>query len=123
MSSQQSVVAVYKLFREDSTPAILTINRIPEANIRSSYTSHSFLGPIYDFLLSHCQQRLIYYVSEIVPVVATAEIAGWLQIEEGTPLVSFEETGFNEENRPVLTATSYFRDDLLRLKLIRRQPG
>ena len=38
-----------------------------------------------------------------------------------TALLSFEEIGFNQDHSPIIKATSYFRDDVLRLRLIRRQ--
>jgi GntR family transcriptional regulator len=122
MAEGEPIIVVYKLFKEDDTPVILTINRIPVAQILSPYEQETFTAPIYQFLMSHCQQRLAYYVSEIIPMISTGNVAQWLDVEKGSPLITFDETGFNDANQPVLTATSYFRDDLLRLKLIRRQP-
>ena len=60
-------------------------------------------------------------MTDIVPVVAQGETAVLLQIAPGTPLVSFDETGYNEANEPIVKAYSYFRDDLLRLRLLRRR--
>ena len=49
--------------------------------------------------------------------------AEMLGIETGTAAISFEEIGFDQMNEPVVRASSVFRDDLLRLRLIRRKPG
>ncbi len=38
-----------------------------------------------------------------------------------TPALNFEEIGFDQDNEPVVKATSFFRDDLLRFRLIRRK--
>jgi hypothetical protein len=38
-----------------------------------------------------------------------------------TALLCLEEIGYNPDNEPIIKANSYFRDDLLRLRLIRRQ--
>jgi DNA-binding GntR family transcriptional regulator len=48
-------------------------------------------------------------------------VANYLQLAAGTPLIKFDETGYNEDNEPILKAYSYFRDDLLRLRLLRRR--
>ncbi len=41
----------------------------------------------------------------------------------GTLGLSFIEVGFDQNNEAVVHATSYFRDDLLRFRLIRRKAG
>jgi len=58
-----------------------------------------------------------------VPVQLADEQAERLGVEDGTLAVSFDEVGFDQDNEPVVRATSYFRDDLLRFRLIRRRPG
>jgi len=116
-----SLLTVHKLFNEDETPVILTVNQIPTTLIKKAYTIDDFCSPVYEFLWEKCRQQLSYYISEIVPLMAGAEIAGWLGINAGMPLITFQETGYNDSNQPILIAQSYFRDDLLRLKLIRRK--
>jgi DNA-binding GntR family transcriptional regulator len=53
--------------------------------------------------------------------LADAKLIEILRLPSPTPLISLEEVGYNELNEPILTASSYFRDDLLRLRLIRRK--
>jgi len=48
-------------------------------------------------------------------------MAATLQIKSGVPLLSFDETGYNNESEPILKACSFFRDDLLRFRLLRRR--
>jgi DNA-binding GntR family transcriptional regulator len=55
-----------------------------------------------------------------VPVSASKHLANMLGIPMQTPLISLEEIGYNDEIEPILWAKSYFRDDLLRFRLIRR---
>ena len=57
------------------------------------------------------------------PVVLTGEPAEVLGAAEGTPALCFEEIGFDQDNTPIVRSTSYFRDDLLRFRLIRRRAG
>jgi GntR family transcriptional regulator len=115
------VVTIQKLFLADEQPVILTINHLPVEIITFSYTRADFNLPMYQFLPQFCQQHLAYYLSEIVPLNASAELAEILHIQPGRALLCFDEIGYNQDNLPILKAYSYFRDDLLRLRLIRRE--
>lgn len=112
---------VEKLFFEDDNPVILTQNYIPQALISRDFQPEDCQLPIYDFAEICCEQQLAYYLSEIVPVLAGEKIGTALHISAQTPLISFEEVGYNSDNQPILKSTSFFRDDLLRFRLIRRQ--
>lgn len=112
---------IEKLFFEDDNPVILTRNYIPKKHLSHDFLENDCQRPIYDFVEICCEQRLAYYLSEIVPVLAGKQIGSVLHIPAQTPLLSFEEVGYNTENRPILKSTSYFRDDLLRFRIMRRQ--
>lgn len=115
------LVTVEKLFLEDQEPVILAINQVPERLLAESLNASVWSEPVYEVLSKYGQQRLSYYLSEIVPVMAGEELAHTLHVEPNKPLISFTEVGFNDENEPILLATSFIRDDLLRLRLIRRK--
>jgi GntR family transcriptional regulator len=121
LDGDAEVVSVEKLFLEDDEPVILTLNQVPARLVPETAMEEDWVPPIYEFLLTHAHQRLNYYLSEIVPVTVSEELAGILHVEPGKALISFAEIGYNEENEPILRTNSYFRDDLLRLRLIRRQ--
>lgn len=114
------LLVIKKIFLADAQPVILAYNHIPVNLITQSYSEADFRNPIYEFLWAN-GQHLAYYVSEIVPMLTTAELAQILHIRPNLPLVSFAEVGYNDNNEPIIKSTSCFRDDLLRLRLIRRQ--
>jgi GntR family transcriptional regulator len=116
------VLVIEKIFREDDAPVVLTRNRIPAALLTGRERRGDEM-PIYEFLEEYCGRHLAYYVSEIVPVALTADQARKLEVKRGTVALSFDEVGFDQNNEPVVHATSYFRDDLLRFRLIRRKAG
>jgi GntR family transcriptional regulator len=122
LTEGEEVVVIEKVFLEDSTPVVLTRNRIPASLLDDSSAKRDEL-PIYEYLEEYCDRRLSYYVSEIVPVAFDAEQATKLGVDEGTVGLSFVEVGYDQNNEAVLHATSYFRDDLLRFRLIRRKAG
>jgi GntR family transcriptional regulator len=122
LGEDDDVLVVEKLFLEDSTPVVLARNRIPTALLDGSPDKNTEL-PVYEYLEKYCDRRLSYYVSEIVPVAFDAEQAKKLGVAKGTVGLSFIEVGFDQNNEPVVHATSYFRDDLLRFRMIRRKTG
>ncbi|MGB3712811.1 MAG: GntR family transcriptional regulator [Candidatus Promineifilaceae bacterium] len=121
LSPGEKLLIVEKLFLEDELPVILAVNRIPEKLIKEPYEAGDLELPIFEFLAQFGQQHLSYYLSEFVPILAGGSIANNLNIASSTPLLSLEEVGYSEENAPILKACSYFRDDLLRLRFIRRK--
>lgn len=121
LEPDEPVLAVQKLFLADGEPVILSVNHLPSKIISSSYSRDDFYAPLYKFLANFCQQHLSYYLSEIVPMLAPAWLVDSLHLpRQKTALLSFEEVGYNQENLPIVRACSYFRDDVLRLRLIRR---
>ena len=116
------VMVMEKLFLEDDIPVILTYNRIPARHLRGEATTDRE-EPLYTFIESNSDRRLAYYVSEIIPVALPDVEAGRLEVATGTPAICFEEIAFDQDNEPVAHATSFFRDDLLRFRLIRRNAG
>ncbi len=121
LGPDESLFLITKLFLENAVPVILTRNSIPEQLLTEAYTRDDLSRPLYEFLELFTRQRLAYYVTDIVPVLADEDTAELLKVEPGTPLVSFDEIGYNDSNDPIVKAHSYFRDDLLRLRLLRRR--
>ncbi len=118
------IMRIEKLFLADGQPVILAHNYFAVELLPDSYDDADFHEPIYKILRgngSGSRQQLTYYLSEIVPAIAKPELAEILHIQPNTPLLSFSEIGYNANNKPILKSLSYFRDDLLRLRLIRRQ--
>jgi len=120
LAPDDTVTVIQKLFVEDEEPVIFTENHIPTRICDGSFTSDDFRLPVFQLLETLCRQRLNYFLSEIVPVSANKHLSKMLGIPMRKALISLEETGYNDENEPILWARSYFRDDLLRFRLIRR---
>lgn len=121
IAEEEKMLVIEKLFLENKTPAIFTVNSIPKQLLKESVDEEAARMPVYDFLEAQCQQHLLYYLSEIVPIAADADLASVLDVAPNTALFSFEEIGYNTDNQPVVKAVSYFRDDLIRFRLIRRR--
>lgn len=123
LGSDATVLVIEKLFLEDDEPVMLSINRIPTEIVSEATDNGDESTPVYEYLEAHCDRTLGYYLSEIIPVVIDKTISETLGVPVGTAALSFDEIGYDQNNEPVVRATSYFRDDLLRFRLIRRRTG
>ncbi|MDH3259969.1 MAG: GntR family transcriptional regulator [Acidimicrobiia bacterium] len=119
----EPLVVFEKLFLENDLPVVLTTNRIPKRLVSVHIKAADGKKPLYELLEDHCGRFLSYYLSDIVPVALGNHESGQLAVARRTPSISFEEVGFDQDNEPVVKATSLFRDDLLRFRLIRRKAG
>ncbi|MEN8237917.1 MAG: GntR family transcriptional regulator [Actinomycetota bacterium] len=117
------VLVIEKLFLENEEPVVLTINRIPTNLVDDTPSVDDEATPVYEFLEEHCHRTLSYYLSEIIPVMLDQDKANHLGVEPGTLALSFDEIGYDQNNRPIVKATSYFRDDLIRFRMIRKRGG
>lgn len=109
-----------KLFLQDETPVILTVNYLPVKLAAAEVDEAALHWPMYAFVRAFGRSELAYYLTDIVPLSADSDLAAALHISAHTPLLSFEETGYTHDHQPILKAFSYFRDDLLRLRILRR---
>ncbi len=116
------LLVIEKLFLENRKPVVLTVNRIPKELLSESGRVDGRVR-LPALLEELADRHLSYYLSEIVPVALSAHAAKQLGLKRGTPAITFEEIGFDQDNTPIVQATSYFNDDLLRLRLIRRKAG
>ena len=116
------LIVIEKVFRGDDLPVAVAVNRIPSARLADEAKTYDGSEPLYSFLEGHSDRRLSYFLSEIIPVELDEHTAGLLDVPLGTLATCFDEIGFDEDNTPLVRATSFFRDDLLRFRLIRRKP-
>ncbi|MEZ4518679.1 MAG: GntR family transcriptional regulator [Chloroflexota bacterium] len=121
LEAHDPVLFVKKLFLENDVPVILACNVLPDWVFTRVIDQDELKRPIYELLDEYGLSRLSYYLTEIVPVLAVDDVSDLLQIAPGTPLISFDETGYDADNHPIIKSYSYFRDDLLRLRLMRRR--
>jgi len=121
LPADATFLTIEKLFLQDSEPVIFTRNFIPEQALCVQPTAEDLQVPVFDFLRDACRQRLTHYLTDLVPTKADDDLSLHLGIPAGTPLLSLEEIGYSDAGDPIFKACSYFRDDLLRFRLIRRE--
>lgn len=121
LSPQSEILLVKKLFFADDQPVIFVENYIPVHILQHTYTTETFHTPMYQVLADVGQQHLAYYVSEIVPLVPAKWLRDLLALKPNSAILSFDEVGYSQDNQPIVKSYSYFKDSLLRLRLLRRE--
>lgn len=120
IESDAAVTVIGKLFLADDEPVIYTTNRIPGQYLEDDI-AETDTEPLFSFLAQHTGRQPAYFLTEIQPVAIPADAAAALHIEPETPVICFDEVLFDTLSQPVVHARSYFRDDLLRFRMIRRK--
>jgi GntR family transcriptional regulator len=120
IEADAEVTMIRKLFLADEEPVIYTCNRIPGRYLDADI-AEADKEPLFTFLREHAGRQPAYYLTEIAPVAMPDQAAAALQIDPGTPTICFDEVLFDTLSQPIAHARSYFRDDLLRFRVIRRR--
>lgn len=120
LTTGDPVLTIHKIFLASGQRAIYVVEQLPTALVQSEYAESELTHPIFDFLDQRCHQRVDYIVSEIVPCVADQGLAEYLGIEPGQPILKFSEVFYSTSNAPLVLATVYFRDPLIRFHALRQ---
>jgi GntR family transcriptional regulator len=114
------LLLVRKLFLADGQPAIYGHEVLPTAIIRAGYEPAELEAPIFRFLEQRCHTGVDYILSELIPALAPAEVAPLLDVPAGSPLLHFVEVFYSPRNQPLVLASIYFRDPLIRFHALRK---
>ena len=93
---------------------------LPLSLVRDDFADSELHQPIFDFLAQRCQAQVEYILSEIRPCAVDAEVATRLAISAGQPILEFNEVFYSHANQPLVLATVYFRDEIIRFHALRR---
>lgn len=78
-------------------------------------------GSIYRWFDEQVGRPVDQALARIEPVVAGAEEARLLEVEEGTPLLRFRQTHYGRDGAPLLYSDNLHRSDVVRFHVVRRR--
>lgn len=115
----QGVFVLERLFLADATPVIHSTNIVPLKLLTTRFDSQELIESIQDFLRRHAGQEIAYSTSDIRAVLPPSEIAKALSLEDGQPLLRFDDLFFNTSNIPVVYGINYYNEKFLGMRLVR----
>lgn len=121
MEPQTPALVVCKTFLANDQPAIYCIDRIPTKWIQSKFDNEELKRPIFDFMRDRCNLVTVQNLAEIVPTVASPQIAEILNLKPGSPLLRIEEVGYNADGTAVVLHTAHYHDNFVRFSLLRKR--
>ncbi len=116
------LVEVRRVRTADKKPAIYSVDNLPMDIVNLSTDRELFKGSLYR-LLAERGHTVDHARTILYPVIADAEIAKFLEIEEGTPLQHLRQVDFDMKGRAVMRSLEWHVPSVIELRVYRRGPG
>jgi len=116
------VVVVRRVRIAGRRPAIYSIDSLPADIVDAKRDAKAFSGSLYK-LLSSRGHDVDHARTIITPVLATAEIAGILEVGVGEPLQHLRQVDVDGAGRPVMRSLEWHVPSVIELRVYRRGPG
>jgi GntR family transcriptional regulator len=115
----EPVLALERLFTADDQPVILSTNVLPVEIICTPYPPEATSLPIIRFFELYCQKQYAYAIADISAASASSALSRLFSMRAGTSLLRFDEVFYSQDDVPLVCATSYYNDKVLRLRVLR----
>ena len=114
-------LVVCKTFLANGQPAIYCRDLVPQSLILTPFDEAELARPFFEFMRTRCRQDSVQHLAELIPTVATDEIANLLAIAPGTPLLQVEEISYNALGEAVALHSTYYCDQFVRFSMLRKR--
>lgn len=115
----EPVACLLRLFCADQHPVIYSANTLPLARLCAEPEPGDLHLPIFEFIEQYCRVTIAYALADISAVLADKHTGEMLYVSPGTPLLLFNEVFYDRMDQPLVYATNFYNDKLLRLKVVR----
>lgn len=120
VSAATPVLAVQRVMMSGERPIAFLIDVVPTDVIDPKELGGSFDGSVLDFLLRRRDPPLKHSHTELGAEAANTDLAHWLQLRVGDPLLKFTAQLYAATERVVDYSVSYFSPGHFRFHIIRR---
>lgn len=107
-----------RLYFADGQPAILSKWYIPKGIVLRDGSEEG--ATLFDLLKRFCDQEVEQIQLHFFIEQAEGEVAGFLSIEPGKPLLLWEETAYNYCDEIIAVSHNYFNQDIMQLSMFKR---
>jgi GntR family transcriptional regulator len=116
----EELLIIKKRFCADTNPAVYCINRVPRRYLnKESFTNKELGEDIFSFIEAQNNFYFSHDLMELVPCVASDEIAKMLNLDPNTPLLRLDITKYTDEGNPVMYNTEYYVHELIKFTATR----
>ena len=121
-SSDSPVIRVSRLVYAGDMPAIYCEDTISKSLIvDDSYTEEDLKETIFEFMEKFCDTSVYMDLTEMCAVNADAELAGILDIPEGSAVLHFNEHGYDFRGKLILCSKEYYREGIFHHTVLRKK--
>ncbi|NQS91018.1 MAG: GntR family transcriptional regulator [Chloroflexi bacterium] len=127
LDQDQIVFEVHKIFNADGHPIVYSQNYIPgwvfqDRMTIEEITEPGATEPFFGFFRDVCRCEIQYYLSDVI-IGMPAEyphISSPMKIDQNTPILVIDETGYDGQDRPVNYAIEYLPGNRMQFSLVRK---
>lgn len=120
LQPEDEVITTANVFLADDVPVIYCIDYLPSRLVKQAYREEELQGPVYSFLTNRCETRIEYCIAELLPVVASDEIARLLRCDVGVPLQYVKEVGYDARDEPIIYSEEYYLPEFFNFTIVRK---
>jgi GntR family transcriptional regulator len=110
---------IEKLWLGNGQPLIYCINWVPSSLFKSIPQPADLTEPVFELLGAFCREEVAYQITEVTPQLVDTSLAEHLNLSPGTPLLAFDQVGFNRKDQPILYSKVFHRPDVFRFAVVR----
>lgn len=110
---------IEKLWLGNGQPLIYCVNWIPSSLFQSDPQPADLTEPVFELLGAFCREEVAYQITEVTPQLVDDSLAEHLNLGAGTPILAFDQVGFNRKDQPVLHSKVFHRPDVFRFAVVR----
>ncbi|MEW6622818.1 MAG: GntR family transcriptional regulator [Bacillota bacterium] len=109
-----------RVFYANDIPAIWALNKIPTVYLQNQPSDKEVERTIYQFVRKYCREELVQSILEFNPRCATKPEKELFALDEGTPLLAWDEVFYNIADVPITFNRITFNPRLMKLKMLRK---
>lgn len=116
---EEEGLQIEKLWLGSGRPLIYCVNWIQSGLFKSDPEPEDLTEPVFELLGAFCREEVAYQITEVTPQLADISMAEHLGLRQGTPILAFDQVGFNRKDQPVLYSKVFHRPDVFRFAVVR----
>jgi len=114
------VTVVTRVIVADGQRVAFLTDVVPQDQLRAAELGEGFHGSVLDLFLQRGWPQLAHSRTELAAEAADGDVARWLHLQRGAPLLKLEAHLYAQDGRVVDYSLSYFVPGYFRFHVVRR---